>query len=208
MIDLQPTDAALVTDPCTLTEETLMATTPATQNQPLVHFLESEGLYSRVEEGLRKAAIELSKGEDDFARRGLAALVNWRVQPSTAVSRFGSVHPESKTLRLTTLDCSREARVDTILHEVAHVLCEHLVDGRERHGPRWQLIARALGAQPNAAGRDDRFMRAAKTLRDRRLKTVARCRRCGLEIKRMRRSSRNWQHFIHRDCGGRFAAVP
>lgn len=177
------------------------------ESQPLTAFLRAEGLYARIETGLREVAAKLSCDKDAFSRSGLAALDGWTVQPSRAVSRFGSVDPRTRTLRLTTLDCSREARVDTILHEVAHIVSDHLMRRRERHGPQWKQIARALGARPIASGQDERFRRAAEQLRASRLKTVALCGRCGFEIKRMRRSRRNWRRFIHRECGGRFSAV-
>lgn len=38
---------------------------------------------------------------------------------------------------------------DTIRHELAHLI----VGIRERHGPRWKAVARALGAVPRASGR-------------------------------------------------------
>lgn len=175
--------------------------------QPLASFLESEGLHLRVEEGLRKVALEFGRGEDDFAATGISALEEWTVRPSRAVTRFGSISSATKTLWLTSLDCSPRARRDTILHEVAHVLTGALVAKRENHGPRWRKIAVALGAEPTPSGSDPRFRAASQALRETRLKVVARCSRCGFEIKRMRRTQRNWRRFLHLRCGGRFWPV-
>jgi predicted SprT family Zn-dependent metalloprotease len=123
------------------------------------------------------------------------------------VTRFGSISPQTKTLWLTTLDCSPRARRDTILHEVAHILTGALIAKRENHGPRWRKIASALGAQPSRSGSDPRFRAASQALKQTRLKVVARCVRCDFEIKRMRRSRRDWPRFLHLECGGRFRSV-
>lgn len=175
--------------------------------QPLTHFLESEGLRPTIEEGLRKVALEFGRGEDEFAAAGFSALENWTVRPSRAVTRFGSISPNTRTLFLTSLDCSPHARRDTILHEVAHVLAGALVAKRENHGPRWRKIASALGAEPTRSGSDPRFQTASQALKQTRLKVVARCNHCGFEIKRMRRTRRNWRRFLHLKCGGRFGPV-
>jgi hypothetical protein len=152
-------------------------------------------------------ASEIGRGEDEFVAAGLFALEQWTVRPSRAVTRFGSISPATKTLWLTSLDCSPRARRDTILHEVAHVLTGALIAKRENHGPGWRRVALALGAQPRRSGRDPRFHAASRALRATRLKVVARCDRCGFEIKRMRRSRRNWRRFLHLKCGGRFGPV-
>jgi predicted SprT family Zn-dependent metalloprotease len=175
--------------------------------QPLTRFLESEGLRPTIEAGLRKLASEIGRGEDEFAAAGFSALEHWTVRPTRAVTRFGSISPNTKTLWLTSLDCSPRARRDTILHEVAHVLTGALIAKRENHGPRWRRIALALGADPRRAGSDPRFRAASQALRATRLKVVARCNRCGFEIRRMRRSQRNWRRFLHLKCGGRFGPV-
>jgi predicted SprT family Zn-dependent metalloprotease len=175
--------------------------------QSLARFLEAEGLRPTIEAGLRKAATELGRGEREFAAAGISELEQWTIRPSRAVTRFGSIAPGTKTLRLTALDCSPRARRDTILHEVAHILTGALIAKRENHGPKWRAIARALGASPAGSGRDPRFRAASEALRDSRQKVVARCDRCGLEIKRLRRTRRNWRRFLHLECGGRFKAV-
>jgi predicted SprT family Zn-dependent metalloprotease len=176
-------------------------------NQCLRGFLEREGLWPSVEDGLRDVAPEFGRGGDEFLAAAATVLSAWKVRPSNAVTRFGSVTPKTRTMRLTALDCSPDAWKDTILHEVAHVLTGELVAARENHGPRWQKIAKALGARPERAGRDARFRAAAEALREERLKVVARCDRCRFEVKRMRRSQRNWRRYLHRQCGGRFRSV-
>jgi len=176
-------------------------------DQCLRGFLEIEGLWSSVEDGLRSVAPELGRSSADFVAAAEVVLAAWKVRPSTSVTRFGSVTPRTRTLRLTALDCSPDARRDTILHEVAHVLTGELLAARENHGPRWQKMARALGARPQRSGRDARFRAASDALREQRLKVVARCDRCQFEVKRMRRSRRDWRRFQHRNCGGRLYPV-
>jgi predicted SprT family Zn-dependent metalloprotease len=177
------------------------------RGQSLTVFLQAENLHDDVEQGLRGIASEFDRNADAFARDGLAALEGWSVRPTTAVSRFGSVTPRTKTLRLTTLDCSASTRRDTILHEVAHILTDALIAKRENHGPRWRKIAKALGARPQSRGEDSRFKQAAAAVRESRQKVVARCDRCGYEVKRLRRSAHNWRRYSHGDCGGRFSGV-
>jgi predicted SprT family Zn-dependent metalloprotease len=164
-------------------------------------------LWPSIEEGLRSVAPEFDRVGDEFLAAAAVVLSGWKVRPSNAVTRFGSVTPKTRTMRLTALDCSPAARKDTILHEVAHVLTGELLARRENHGPKWQKMALALGAKPERIGSDARFRAASEALRDRRLKVVARCDLCLHEVKRMRRSRRNWRRFIHRGCGGRFSEV-
>lgn len=175
--------------------------------QPLLGFLEAEGLRPTIEAGLRKVAPEFNRDEHEFAAAGFRALGCWAVRPTRAITRFGSIVPSTRTLRLTVLDISPEARRDTILHEVAHILTGVLVAKRENHGPRWCKMAEALGAEPTYRGRDARFHSSSQALRSSREKVVARCTGCGFEIKRLRRSSRDWPRYLHRPCGGRFEAV-
>jgi predicted SprT family Zn-dependent metalloprotease len=173
----------------------------------LLRFLEHEGLREGIDQALRTVAQDFGQGSEEFARAGWAALEGWEVRQSKAISRFGSISPRTRILRITSLDCSPEARRDTILHEVAHILTAALLTKKEKHGPQWQRIALALGATPRARGDDERFRVAAGILREARLKVVARCEGCGYEIKRMRRSHRSWSRYVHRPCGGRLRAI-
>ena len=170
-------------------------------------FLEVEGLWPSVETGLRSVASEFGRRDSEFVAAAEIVFSRWKVRPSRSVTRFGSVTPRTRTMRITALDCSRDARRDTILHEVAHVLAGELLAARENHGPKWQTIARALGARPERTGRDARFRVSSDALREQRLKVVARCDRCQFEIRRMRRSQRDWRRFLHRDCGGRLHPI-
>ncbi len=175
--------------------------------QSLMHLLESEGLRPTIEVGLRKVAAGFGRSEREFAAAALVELEAWTVRPSRAVTRFGSITPRTRILRLTVLDCSPAARRDTILHEVAHIVTGALVAKRQNHGPAWRTIARAVGAEPARSGCDPRFHVASAALRASRQKVVARCERCGFEVKRLRRSRRNWRRFVHLNCGGHFEAV-
>lgn len=93
----------------------------------------------------------------------------------------------------------------TLLHEVAHFLDHQTREPagayRNPHGRSWLSWLRLIGGQQDVG--DSAEM--ARLYR-RRLKPVARCKRCGLLLKRLRRlpKSRRW---LHADCGGLLVPV-
>lgn len=42
---------------------------------------------------------------------------------------------------------SHDQQVETIIHEVCHVIADYKFGGRQRHGPRWQEMMRLCGYQ-------------------------------------------------------------
>lgn len=89
----------------------------------------------------------------------------------------------------------------TFLHELAHA-CDHLSNQegksyRQAHGPGWKEWAAALGAGTDIKGGSEVLSRLYQD----RLKTVAVCRKCGAELKRVRRLASR-RRYIHRGCGG------
>jgi predicted SprT family Zn-dependent metalloprotease len=94
----------------------------------------------------------------------------------------------------------------TFLHELAHA-CDHLTlqNGRpyrQAHGPGWREWMAAFGLPAERVGQSE----ALALLRDRRLKVVAVCRTCGIEIKRLRRFDKR-KRYLHSECGGRLVPV-
>lgn len=84
-------------------------------------------------------------------------------------------------------------RRDTFLHEVAHAIVE--VGGSSRdlghHGPIWRSVAAKLGCDTSARSFDRVAGKALREHRARRLKVVARCERCAVDIRRTRALKRN-----------------
>ena len=95
----------------------------------------------------------------------------------------------------------------TFLHEVAHA-CDHLSKKggqqpyRLAHGPSWKNWAKKLGTSPQRYGESSAIMQ----LHQQRMKLVARCKKCGYEIHRVRRLNRNRVYF-HNGCGGKIEQV-
>jgi len=72
----------------------------------------------------------------------------WRFQWDRAKTRLGLCDFHKKTIQLSLprTEFQSEAQIrDTLLHEIAHALA----GPKAGHGPRWQHIARELGATPD-----------------------------------------------------------
>lgn len=126
-------------------------------------------------------------------------LVRWNPRLKVCAGR---AWPERKLIELNPLLCEEglAAVRDTFLHELAHMLA-----GRGAgHGRCWQFIVRGLG------GKAERCHEYA-ALRSRKLRVVAVCGKCGVELRRRRKLPRNrgqqWVHLPKRECGGRFEDV-
>ena len=91
----------------------------------------------------------------------------------------------------------------TLLHEVAHA-CDHLSSKRDNkrsrlsHGDSWKGWATSLGISPLRCGESQ----ALKQLYQQRLKLVAKCKKCGAEIHRLRRLNKK-RIYLHSACGGK-----
>ena len=126
------------------------------------------------------------------------------VKRSHAVQRLGSYVArggEPQAIRLQFAQEPEQLRI-TFLHELAHA-CDHLSNQsgrpyRQAHGTGWRRWMIAFGLPAESRGNSE----ALTALRERRLKVVAVCRRCGAEIKRLRRFDRR-RRYLHTECGGK-----
>jgi predicted SprT family Zn-dependent metalloprotease len=130
------------------------------------------------------------------------------VKRSHAVQRLGSYVAKAGmpvAIRLQFAQEPEQLRA-TFLHEIAHV-CDHLTHQagrpyRQAHGPGWREWMKAFGLPAQARGNSE----SLTALREQRLKVVAVCRRCGVEIKRLRRFDRR-KRYLHTECGGKLVPI-
>jgi len=142
------------------------------------------------------------------SRRLLDRLLPLPVRPSYALRSLGSYVTragEPCCIRLQFRQSAEQQR-ETLLHELAHA-CDHLVNQpgqsyRRAHGPEWKTWAIALGIDPQRTGHCPELER----LQRQRLKPVAFCQRCGIEIQRLRRLPAK-RIYIHPGCGGRIVPL-
>ena len=159
-------------------------------------FIEQYSLRSRVETAL----IELDADLSLLDEIGLLP-----VRKSRAVRRFGAYVTKGREPVEIRLQFALELPelVETFLHELAHCL-DHMTlqkgqPYRKAHGKGWQRWASALGVAPNRCCKSDVLTR----LQEEKMKVVAICRKCGYELKRLRRLPQK-RKFVHTDCGGHF----
>ncbi len=138
----------------------------------------------------------------------IAQLAALPVKRSHAVQRLGSYVARGALPVMIRLQFAQEKEQlrQTYLHELAHA-CDHLTHQkgspyRQAHGPGWQSWMAAFGLPAERVGQSD----ALTTLREQRLKVVAICRTCGLEIRRLRRFDKR-KRYVHTECGGRLVPV-
>lgn len=112
-------------------------------------------------------------------------LKTYKYEPTWSDKKLGFVSYKRKVMGITKLDISRAQRMDTIAHEVAHILAAE-IDGARGHGPMWQMWAMKLNADPSTYADDEQWREAAQEVRDRKYKVVMRCVNCGREWKRTR----------------------
>ena len=163
---------------------------------------EELGLWSLL------TAVIVERLDSREASTLLARLEQLPVKRSHAVQRLGSYVAkggEALAIRLQFAQEPEQLR-HTFLHELAHA-CDHLSHQsgrsyRQAHGPGWQEWMAAFGLPAERIGRSE----ALATLRDQRLKVVAVCRRCGAEVKRLRRFDRR-KRYLHTECGGKLQPV-
>ena len=155
-------------------------------------------LQSRVESALA------ANGKSGLPARAAALPVH----RSHALKRLGSYvarGEEPVAIRLQ-FAVEEEVLIDTFLHELAHCL-DHLLNQpgkryRSSHGRGWKRWAESFGIDPVRCGESATL----KRLHAERLKVVAVCKRCGFELKRLKRLPRN-RRYLHPKCGGRLVPV-
>jgi len=124
------------------------------------------------------------------------------LKKSHAVTRLGSYSCRgAKPLSIRLQFAQEEDQLQqTLLHEIAHFL-DHQTrvspgPYRYPHGQSWKYWLKRIGG-----GDDSGASIAMSTLYRQRLKPVARCKRCGLLLHRLRRLPQK-QRWLHRECGG------
>ncbi len=142
--------------------------------------------------------------------RGEQLLIQLQQLPlkqSHAVTRLGSYNCHGEKPLSIRLQFAQEPEQlqQTLLHEIAHFLDHQTrpVPGsyRNPHGKSWQYWLERVGADREA----DHSV-AMSTLYRQRLKPVARCKRCGQLLERLRRLPQK-QRWLHRNCGGLFVPI-
>ncbi len=137
--------------------------------------------------------------------RGEELLIQLQQLPlkkSHAVTRLGSYSCRgSKALSIRLQFVQEENQLEqTLLHEIAHFLdhqTRHTKGSyRNPHGYSFQSWLKLVGADSESGSSV-----AMRNLYYERLKPVARCKRCGLLFKRLRRLPQK-QRWLHRECGG------
>ncbi len=142
-------------------------------------------------------------------REGLVELIGCLpVRRSSASTRLGSYLSRGAKAVSIRLQFSQEQDLlaETLLHEIAHA-CDHQDNQtgknyRGAHGAGWQAWMKAFGLAPRCRGRSEELRRIYRQ----RLKVVAVCNRCGLEIHRLRRLNSR-RRYLHADCGGALLSV-
>lgn len=158
--------------------------------------LEKLGLAPALREQV--VAVLGRKRADDLLER-LAALPLKRSRALTRLGSYSCRGGRPLAIRLQFAQEENQLR-QTLLHEIAHFLDHQTRPApgayRNPHGRSWQAWLARIGGEP---GRGE--SRALGQLYRERLKPVARCQRCGLLLRRLRRLPRG-RRWLHRDCGG------
>ena len=165
----------------------------------ITEFAAEKGLQQRIETALNLRCLEHSL---------LDRISSLPIKKSHAVRRLGSYvarRGEPVEIRLQ-FALEEHLLIETFLHELAHCL-DHLTNQagqpyRRAHGKGWQEWAVALGIVPSRCG----VSAALNEIHEKRLKVVAVCKKCGFELKRLKRLARN-RKYIHPECGGRLKLV-
>lgn len=167
--------------------------------QHLVDALEADGLIDIVDNVLG----ELGRNQSLFAR--WEANLAWTSTTCAGLAAFDDGSDVAAGGRVSINKyLSAEDRRDTLLHEVAHVIAEHIRPGTS-HGSLWVKICKALGHSGEMYASDAvSDLIATRAMKDGHLKAVAQCSDCGFPIVRARVSRKDWSNYRHRGCGGRF----
>lgn len=159
----------------------------------ILYFL---GLYESLQ-GAVCGELGSSRGEEL-----LIQLQQLPLKRSHAVTRLGSYSCRGAKPLAIRLQFAQEPEQleQTLLHEIAHFL-DHQTRSlrgpyRNPHGRSWQSWLQRVGGAGGSGS-----SAAISDLYRQRLKPVARCQRCGLLLKRLRRLPQR-QRWLHRNCGG------
>ncbi len=117
---------------------------------------------------------------------------------------LGECHPNGQIKISRFAVSTREGFVDTLRHEVAHMI-DCVIDEQMSHGRTWRKWARRMRCRASARTKvhDPIFWEASGMNKG--TKLIAQCVGCGYELMRKRRS--DISRSTHRDCGGRFVNV-
>ena len=156
-------------------------------------------LWGQITKAVENSLIDISSAEF------LAQIGAIPIKKSWATCRLGAYVTMGDKPLCIRLQMAQEPEnlKQTLLHEVAHA-CDHLSNHNRNkrprliHGPGWKAWAISLGIAPQRCGESA----ALKQLHHERLKLVARCKKCGAEINRLRRLNKN-RTYIHNNCGGK-----
>lgn len=112
-------------------------------------YIDKHDLLERLENGLGRLRLDSYKKSMVYERlHGYKIVINYR-----AKCRAGAVHSKNKTLSLTHKFFECESRnddhIDTLLHEVAHIITGAAYHRVKAHGWEWKSVMRALGATPD-----------------------------------------------------------
>lgn len=113
------------------------------------NYLNTHDQLDRVEQGIARLCLDPFKKTMVYDRlHSYTVVINRR-----AKCRAGAIHPKTKTLSLTHKFFECESRsddhIDTLLHEVAHIITIAAYWCAKSHGHEWKSVMRALGAEPD-----------------------------------------------------------
>lgn len=131
--------------------------------------------------------------------RQIAQVPIKRSRSATTLGCYVSRNGIPQCIRLQ-FDQESDLFVDTLLHEVAHLI-DHLVSYagepyRGAHRSGWQFWAVALGISPSRTGQSKRLAKSYQQ----RTKLIAVCSGCGEQFFRIRRLNRH-RTYVHKHCG-------
>lgn len=115
---------------------------------------------------------------------GLYGVRGWQFKLTRSMSSLGAIRPKQRVLCLSkpyATHNSEDSVLDTILHEIAHVLTFqeiHEIGNREWHGPIWKRKAREIGARPETCASEKGIVLPTKW--------VGECMDCGATCHRQR----------------------
>lgn len=136
-------------------------------------------------------------------------LSRWRfVTNSRVIGRWGQCRYNERTIEVHALLLDHPADLKvTLIHECAHAI-DMLVHGTSsRHGSRWRMVMRHLGAAPNTTHSNE-AVAAFVALRARRARQHWRCVRCDYTVAILKRRKYPASSYTHTNgCGGKFTVV-